>query len=174
MGCLHKVFATEIDVELFAQAERTPAGFGTVKLAGAPLRRCAFTVEQAYDGRGLADVPVREPALLRLAGRGAGRRSARSTSAIAAARRERSLQRARPRQDPRIRCRRPGRDPGLEQPMDPIRRGNYDSGQDYVLEYGELRFTFNERDFSERVEQAARKLGFVGGRARGRPSSRTS
>ena len=48
--------------------------------------------------------------------------------------------------------------------MDQIRRGNYDSGQDYVLEYGELRFTFNERDFSERVEQAARKLGFVGGR----------
>ena len=46
--------------------------------------------------------------------------------------------------------------------MDLIRRGNYDSGQDYVLEYGELRFTFNERDFSERVEQAARKLGFVG------------
>src|SRR5215218_5111971 len=52
-------------------------------------------------------------------------------------------------------------------PMDSIRRGNYDSGQDYVLEYGELRFTFNERDFSERVEQSARKLGFVGGRLGG-------
>ena len=45
--------------------------------------------------------------------------------------------------------------------MDTTRRGNYDSGEDYVLEYGELRFTFNERDFSERCEQAARKLGFV-------------
>ena len=52
--------------------------------------------------------------------------------------------------------------------MDPMRRGNYDSGQDYVLEYGELRFTFNERDFSERVEQAASKLGFV--RARLEPT----
>jgi len=41
------------------------------------------------------------------------------------------------------------------------RRGNYESGSDYVLEYGELRFTFNERDFTERVEQAAIKLGFV-------------
>ena len=51
--------------------------------------------------------------------------------------------------------------------MDSIRRGNYNSGQDYVLEYGELRFTFNERDFSERVEQAARKLGFVGSRLDG-------
>src|SRR3954468_4866170 len=49
----------------------------------------------------------------------------------------------------------------LLNPMDSTRRGNYDSGQDYVLEYGELRFTFNERDFSERVEQAAMKLGFV-------------
>src|SRR5579862_6072497 len=50
--------------------------------------------------------------------------------------------------------------------MDQIRRGNYDSGQDYVLEYGELRFTFNERDFAERVEQAGRKLGFVRERLR--------
>jgi hypothetical protein len=47
--------------------------------------------------------------------------------------------------------------------MDTKRRGNYESGSDYVLEYGELRFTFNERDFTERVEQAAIKLGFVGG-----------
>ena len=43
------------------------------------------------------------------------------------------------------------------------RRGNYSSGEDFVLEYGELRFTFNERDFRERCEQAARKLGFLGG-----------
>src|SRR3954467_12634587 len=43
------------------------------------------------------------------------------------------------------------------------RRGNYDSGDDFVLEYGELRFTFSERDFGERCEQAARKLGFVSG-----------
>jgi hypothetical protein len=48
--------------------------------------------------------------------------------------------------------------------MDTARRGNYDSGQDFVLEYGELRFTFNERDFTERVEQAGRKVGFVNGR----------
>jgi hypothetical protein len=47
--------------------------------------------------------------------------------------------------------------------MKSTRRGNYESGSDYVLEYGELRFTFNERDFTERVEQAALKLGFVTG-----------
>lgn len=48
--------------------------------------------------------------------------------------------------------------------MDTQKRGNYDSGEDFVLEYGELRFTFNERDFQERCEQAAMKLGFVRGR----------
>jgi hypothetical protein len=48
--------------------------------------------------------------------------------------------------------------------MDTARRGNYNSGEDFVLEYGELRFTFNERDFRERCEQAALKLGFVNGR----------
>ena len=50
---------------------------------------------------------------------------------------------------------------GLSLFMDTTRRGNYESGSDYVLEYGELRFTFNERDFTERVEQAAMKLGFL-------------
>jgi hypothetical protein len=45
--------------------------------------------------------------------------------------------------------------------MDSTFRGNYDSGEDFVLEYGDLRFTFNERDFAERCEQAAAKLGFV-------------
>src|SRR3712207_820621 len=47
--------------------------------------------------------------------------------------------------------------------MATTRRGNYDSGQDFVLEYGELRFTFNERDFAERCEQAAVKVGFLPG-----------
>jgi hypothetical protein len=42
-----------------------------------------------------------------------------------------------------------------------VRRGNYESGSDYVLEYGELRFAFNEEDFAQRVEQAAVKLDFV-------------
>ena len=56
----------------------------------------------------------------------------------------------------------------------PTRRGNYDSGQDYVLEYGDLRFTFNERDFSERVEQAALQARLRRRAARAAPSSRTS
>jgi hypothetical protein len=55
----------------------------------------------------------------------------------------------------------PAADEAGEHFMDTAKRGNYESGSDYVLEYGELRFTFNERDFTERVEQAAIKLGFV-------------
>jgi hypothetical protein len=49
MGCMQKVFATEIDVALFEQAERTRGGFGSVKVAREPLRRCAFTVERAIE-----------------------------------------------------------------------------------------------------------------------------
>ena len=53
MGCLHKVFATEIDVELFAEAEKSRAGFGVVKLAGHPRERCAFQIERAFaEGEG--------------------------------------------------------------------------------------------------------------------------
>lgn len=45
----------------------------------------------------------------------------------------------------------------------PVVRGNYDSGQDYRLDYGELNFSFNQRDFFERVENAARMIGLVDG-----------
>ena len=70
MGCMQKVFATEIDVELFREAERTRAGFGAVRLANPPLARCRFTVERAHEGAGER---LREPPLLRLAGRRARR-----------------------------------------------------------------------------------------------------
>jgi hypothetical protein len=52
MGCLHKVFKGEIDMELFEEAQRTRHGFGGVKLAGDPLPQCKITVERAYDGHG--------------------------------------------------------------------------------------------------------------------------
>ncbi len=58
MGCLHKVFATEIDVALFEAAERTRHGYGAVKLAGAPLRHCEFQVERAFDWGQLGDMCV--------------------------------------------------------------------------------------------------------------------
>jgi hypothetical protein len=71
MGCLHKVFATEIDVELFEQAERSRAGYGVVKLAGAPRERCAFSIERAFPAfdecvnRRFSDWPEAAPGAVR-------------------------------------------------------------------------------------------------------------
>ena len=48
MGCAHDVFATEIDVALFEEAERG-RGYGTLKLAREPLARCSFTIEKAHE-----------------------------------------------------------------------------------------------------------------------------
>jgi hypothetical protein len=48
MGCTHKVFATEVDVKLFEEAERG-RGYGALKLAREPLAQCAFAVEKAHE-----------------------------------------------------------------------------------------------------------------------------
>jgi hypothetical protein len=48
MGCTHKVFATEIDVAMFEQAERG-RGYGVLKLAREPRQRCTFGVERAHE-----------------------------------------------------------------------------------------------------------------------------
>ena len=48
MGCAHKVFATDIDVALFEEAERSK-GYGALKLAREPLPCCDFTIEQAHE-----------------------------------------------------------------------------------------------------------------------------
>ena len=65
MGCAHKVFATEIDVELFEEAERG-SGYGALKLAREPLACCAFQVEKAHESPEFA---LPQPALRRLPGR---------------------------------------------------------------------------------------------------------
>jgi hypothetical protein len=48
MGCAHSVFASEIDVALFEEAERG-RGYGVLKLAREPRTCCAFTVEKAHE-----------------------------------------------------------------------------------------------------------------------------
>ena len=52
MGCLQKVFAVEIDVDLFAKAQRSRQGFGGVKAMREPLPMCPFSVERSYEGTG--------------------------------------------------------------------------------------------------------------------------
>jgi hypothetical protein len=54
MGCLHKVFKAEIDVELYEQAQRSRRGFGGMKMARMPKPQCRVSVEQAYQGFGEA------------------------------------------------------------------------------------------------------------------------
>jgi hypothetical protein len=51
IGCTHKVFDCEIDLELFREAERTRAGFGAVKVTGTPRAVCDFSIEQAWEAR---------------------------------------------------------------------------------------------------------------------------
>ena len=53
MGCLNKVFSAEIDLDLFLLAERA-GGYGGIKMTGAPLPQCQFSVEKAYEGDGPA------------------------------------------------------------------------------------------------------------------------
>ena len=51
MGCMHKVFGAEIDIEMFEAAELT-GHFGGIKMTGTPLPQCQFRVEPAYEGDG--------------------------------------------------------------------------------------------------------------------------
>ena len=67
MGCAQNVFATEIDVALFEEAERG-RGYGTLKLAREPLACCTFSVEKAHErpefhcrNRRFADFPETGP-----------------------------------------------------------------------------------------------------------------
>src|SRR5215207_3987266 len=74
MGCAQSVFATEIDVALFEEAERG-RGYGTLKLAREPLACCAFSVERAHErprgeefhrvNRRFADFPDTAPGAIR-------------------------------------------------------------------------------------------------------------
>ncbi len=70
MGCAQSVFATEIDVKLFEEAERG-RGYGVLKLAREPLACCAFSVERAHRGefhcvnRRFADFPDSAPGAVR-------------------------------------------------------------------------------------------------------------
>ena len=43
------------------------------------------------------------------------------------------------------------------------RQPNYRSGNDYVVEFLDYRFSFGSSDFEERVTAAAVRLEFVGG-----------
>src|SRR6478735_9410317 len=48
VGCMQEVYAAEVKLEAVLE----PGGFGGVKMTGAALPQCQFTVERAYEGSG--------------------------------------------------------------------------------------------------------------------------
>ena len=53
IGCMHKVFRAEIDLDLFELTEAS-GGFGGIKMTGEALPHCQFAVEPSYEGEGRA------------------------------------------------------------------------------------------------------------------------
>jgi hypothetical protein len=48
VGCMQEVFRAKVELDAVLQ----PGGFGGVKMTGAPLPHCPFSVERAYPGSG--------------------------------------------------------------------------------------------------------------------------
>ena len=51
MGCMQRIFAVEIDLDLLRAAERRREGFGAVKALRNPLPMCDSEVEECYVSR---------------------------------------------------------------------------------------------------------------------------
>lgn len=51
MGCMQKVYAVEIDLDLLQQAEAQEDGFGAVRAMRKPLPMCRTEVAGCYEGR---------------------------------------------------------------------------------------------------------------------------
>ena len=51
MGCMQKVYAVEIDLDLLQAAEARQDGFGAVKATRAPLPMCRTEVAGCYESR---------------------------------------------------------------------------------------------------------------------------
>ena len=52
VGCMQKVYAVEIDLDLLRAAEVRSEGFGAVKATRAPLPMCKVEVAPCYESRG--------------------------------------------------------------------------------------------------------------------------
>ena len=52
VGCMQKVYAVEIDLDLLRAAEARSGGFGAVKATRAPLPMCKVEVAPCYESRG--------------------------------------------------------------------------------------------------------------------------
>jgi hypothetical protein len=60
MGCLHKVFDVEIDVDVLSELEARRDGFGAVKARRSPLPMCHSEISACYEHR-LDELGCRNP-----------------------------------------------------------------------------------------------------------------
>jgi hypothetical protein len=60
MGCLHKVFDVEIDVDVLSELEGRRDGFGAVKARRSPLPMCHSEISACYEHR-LDELGCRNP-----------------------------------------------------------------------------------------------------------------
>ena len=51
VGCMQKVFAPEIDLDMLRAAEARKSGFGAIRAARQPLPMCKVEVERCYESR---------------------------------------------------------------------------------------------------------------------------
>lgn len=51
VGCMQKVYAVEIDLDLLRLAEAKQEGFGAIRATGSPLPMCKVEVEECYPSR---------------------------------------------------------------------------------------------------------------------------
>jgi hypothetical protein len=52
VGCMQKVYETEIDLDMLQMAERQRDGFGAVRAIRVPLPMCRSEIEPCYEHRG--------------------------------------------------------------------------------------------------------------------------
>src|SRR6476661_6103805 len=52
VGCMQKVYAVEIDLDMLTAAERRQAGFGAIRAVRQPLPMCKAEVHATYSSRG--------------------------------------------------------------------------------------------------------------------------
>jgi hypothetical protein len=51
VGCMHRVFGVDIDLEHLERAQRRRGGFGPIRTVRPPLPMCPAEVERAYEHR---------------------------------------------------------------------------------------------------------------------------
>jgi hypothetical protein len=61
VGCMQKVYAVEIDLDLLRAAEARSDGFGAVRSVGRPLPMCRVEIEECYGAERAGELGCQNP-----------------------------------------------------------------------------------------------------------------